>query len=305
MASPLTADVLLAALRAEGLRVVEIGAWRTWNRDRKGPFGPLHGVMIHHTASSGTDSTVQMCRDGYADLPGPLCHGVIGKDGVVYLVGYGRTNHAGLGDTDVLRAVIAEQSLPPDNEASVDGNRHFYGFECTNLGDGEDPWPDAQLEAIERAAAALCRAHGWGAHSVLGHKEWQPGKPDPTFSMDTMRARIADRLGSTAPVPLPEPQRPVVDLSLLVTAARTDPGRPGSPVSYAGVRTVEVALVDEGLLAKAYLDGHFGSATKEAYSRWQERLGYRGRLPGQAADGIPARTSLVRLGDRHGFDVIN
>jgi hypothetical protein len=113
---------------------------------------------------------------------------------VVLLVGYGRTNHAGRGD-DVLAAVIAEKPLPPDNEANTDGNRYFYGFECENLGDGEDPWPAAQLEAIEKAAAALCRAHGWNARSVIGLLEWQPGKIDPRgFAMSSMRARVEERL---------------------------------------------------------------------------------------------------------------
>ncbi|MGW1989566.1 N-acetylmuramoyl-L-alanine amidase [Embleya sp. NPDC001921] len=305
MSEPLTADRLLSVLRAEGLSVVEVGAWRTWNRNSKGPWGPLHGVMIHHTVTSGTASTVDMCHDGYEGLPGPLCHGVIAKSGVVYLIAYGRANHAGLGDPDVLRAVIAETRLPVDDEATVDGNRSYWGFECENLGDGRDPWPEAQLEAIEKAAAALCRAHRWTAGSVLGHLEWQPGKVDPRgFGMDSMRARIAERLGDVAPGSPPEPKRPVVDVSRLVTAARTDPGRAGTPVSYEGVRTVEVALVDEGLLAKTYLDGHFGSATRAAYSGWQERLGYRGRQPGQPADGIPGAGSLRRLGERHGFDVV-
>jgi nucleoid-associated protein YgaU len=95
----------------------------------------------------------------------------------------------------VLRAVIDESALPAPNEANTDGNRHFYGFECENLGDGEDPWPAAQLEAIEKAAAAICRHHGWTERSVIGHKEWQPGKIDPRgFTMASMRERIADRL---------------------------------------------------------------------------------------------------------------
>lgn len=195
MAPPMSADSFLAALLGEGLTIVQVGAWRTHNRNHKGPWGPVHGVMIHHTATSGTSDTVRLCRDGYEGLPGPLCHGVIAKDGRVHLVGYGRANHAGLGDDDVLRAVIAETALPPDDEANTDGNRHFYGFECENLGDGKDPWPEVQLEAIERAAAAVCRRHGWSARSVIGHLEWQPGKIDPRgFTMNAMRARIAERL---------------------------------------------------------------------------------------------------------------
>ncbi|MEU8699630.1 peptidoglycan recognition family protein [Streptomyces sp. NPDC048680] len=195
MSSPMSASTFLAALKNEGLTVVQVGDWRTHNRNDKGSWGPVNGVVIHHTVTTGTDATVQLCRDGHSDLPGPLCHGVIAKDGRVHLVGYGRANHAGLGDDDVLRAVVAEKGLPAVNEANTDGNRHFYGFECENLGDGKDPWPDEQLEAIEKAAAAVCRHHGWSSKSVIGHLEWQPGKVDPRgFTMASMRDRIQDRL---------------------------------------------------------------------------------------------------------------
>ncbi|WP_030744428.1 N-acetylmuramoyl-L-alanine amidase [Streptomyces sp. NRRL F-5135] len=199
MAIPMTAEQLLAALRAEGVRVQEHSGWRTHNRNHVGAWGPVHGVMIHHTVTSGTDASVRICRDGYSTLPGPLCHGVIAKDGVVHLIGYGRTNHAGAGDGDVLRAVIRETSLPSPNEADTDGNARYYGWECVNLGDGKDPWPAAQLGAIERVSAAICRAHGWNQRSVIGHKEWQPGKIDPRgFTMAAMRARIAERLALAA-----------------------------------------------------------------------------------------------------------
>lgn len=76
--------------------------------------------MIHHTVTSGTSSTVSICERGYEGLPGPLCHGVIAKDGTVYLIGNGRANHAGRGDRDVLNAVIAERSLPSANAADAD-----------------------------------------------------------------------------------------------------------------------------------------------------------------------------------------
>lgn len=122
MATPLSASAFLAALRAEGVKVVEVGSWRTHNRNSKGAWGEVHGVMIHHTVTSGTAKTVAICRDGYTSLPGPLCHGVVAKDGTVHLVGYGRTNHAGTGDDDVLKAVINEVSLPAANKANTDGN---------------------------------------------------------------------------------------------------------------------------------------------------------------------------------------
>jgi hypothetical protein len=302
MATPLTVDRLLDALRDEGVAVVQHDGWRTHNRNEAGPWGPVHGVVIHHTVTRGTDATVRLCWDGYTGLPGPLCHGVITKDGKVHLVGYGRANHAGLGDPDVLRAVINEQPVPVDDQATVDGNRHFYGFECENLGDGRDPWAAEQLAAIEKVSAALCRVHGWSAASVIRHLDWQPGKSDPRgIDWTLMRERIAKRLGDKPQVPtLPPPQVPVVDLSKLVAAAKSDPARSGTPVTYSGVRTVEAALVDAGLLAKRYSDGHFGSATVDAYAKWQRKLGYSG----SAADGIPGKTSLKKLGDKYGFTVV-
>ena len=153
--------------------------------------------MIHHTVTSGTDASVELCYEGYSGLPGPLCHGVVDKTGRVHMVGHGRANHAGSGDSDVLAAVIAERSLPAANETDADGNSRFYGFECINRGDQRDPWPEAQLDAVARAAAAICRAHGWTERSVIGHAEWQPGKVDPrgpgknaAAMMRDIRARV-------------------------------------------------------------------------------------------------------------------
>lgn len=319
MASPLSATAFRDAIKREGVSVVEVGSWRTHNRNHKGAWGPLRGVMIHHTVTTGTARSVALCRDGHSTLPGPLCHGVIDKAGTVHLVGYGRANHAGSGDDDVLDAVIAERSpLPADNEANTDGNSAFYGFEAINLGDNVDPWPEAQVEAIARAAAGICRAHGWGAESVIGHSEWQPGKIDPrgpigkeggpALTMDKIRARVEQLLGNdTAPAPSKpstpaKPSKPaakVVDLSQLIAAARRDPAKAGTPVSYAGARIVEDALAAEGLLARKYVDGHFGSTTVAAYRRWQQRCGYSGA----AADGIPGRASLDALARKYGFTV--
>ncbi|MFE7398861.1 N-acetylmuramoyl-L-alanine amidase [Streptomyces sp. NPDC057557] len=224
MATPLSASAVLTALRAEGVRVVEVGNWRTHNRNSKGAWGPLNGSIVHHTVTKGTASTVAMVRDGYASLPGPLCHGMIAKDGTVHMVGWGRTNHAGGGDPTVLARVVAEDygTRPPTptkgNSNGTDGNRHFYGWECENLGDGKDPWPAAQYDAIVRVQAALCRAHGWTAKSVIGHLEWSSDKVDPRgFSMADLRADVAERLkhpaswspGTTTPTPKPSKETPV------------------------------------------------------------------------------------------------
>jgi LysM repeat protein len=212
MATPLSADRLLDALLDEGVDVSGYRSWRTHNRGQRGTgWSPVNGVMIHHTVTSGTDASVRLCYDGYAALPGPLCHGVVDKAGRVHLVGHGRANHAGAGDDDVLRAVIAERHpLPAANENNTDGNARFYGFEAINRGDGRDPWPEQQVDAIARAAAAICRAHRWTERSVIGHAEWQRGKIDPrgpgkpaAAMMRDIRARVAklldDSPGGAAP----------------------------------------------------------------------------------------------------------
>jgi nucleoid-associated protein YgaU len=87
----------------------------------------------------------------------------------------------------VLQAVIGEsyKTRPPaprehdGSDGAVDGNARFYGWECENRGDGRDPWPRVQYEAMVRATAAVCRAHGWNAKSAIGHLEWSDWKVDP------------------------------------------------------------------------------------------------------------------------------
>lgn len=207
MATPLTTTQMLGILRHEGIEPVQYRRWGTHNRNSAGPWGPVHGVMIHHTVTGpSVPNTVALCYNGHSELPGPLCHAVGGKDGKIYLVSNGRANHAGQGDPYVLAAVEREAAtLPPDVRASVDGNRYFYGIEIQNWGDGKDPYPEAQYDAAVRWATALCRAHGWSHRSVIGHSEWQPGKVDPSFNMDKFRADVQARLKVATPKPKPVP----------------------------------------------------------------------------------------------------
>ncbi|WP_411130066.1 peptidoglycan-binding protein [Streptomyces sp. x-19] len=286
MAVPLQADQLIAVLRNEGVRVLETSGWRTNNRNAQGVWGPVNGVVVHHTVTRGTQSTVDLCFRGYSGLPGPLCHGVIAKDGTVYLVGDGRANHAGSGDGSVKQAVITESynDRPPAPTASnTDGNACFYGFECENMGDGADPWPPEQLEAIERAAAALCRRHGWGAKSVIGHKEWTNAKSDPTFSMPDMRRRIAARL-TNAPAPgpgTPPAHQPFPGTDWFHTS-------PHSPI----ITAMGHRLVAESCATYAQGPGpQWGEADRQSYAAWQRKCGYTG----PDADGWPGPDTWSRL----------
>ena len=303
MATPLSADTILTVLRAEGIEVFEHSGWKTHNRDAATgkTFGPVHGVLIHHTAGHNDK---EICYNGRSDLPGPLCHSWLGKTAGLWMVGHGRANHAGLVDSDVIDALIAEQPLPHDDYANMDGNDLLYGLECENLGDGKDPWPQDQYNTAVKWAAGLCRKHGWSEKSVAGHKEVQPGKIDPTFDMDDFRQAVKVQLSKKPGdvIVTPTPSKPKVDLSRLVSAAKTDPGAAQGHVTYmAGTNLTEDALVKEGLLSKTYAhDGSFGSTTVSAYAAWQRRLGYTG----SDADGIPGSTSLKKLGAKYGFDVV-
>ncbi|MGW6848999.1 peptidoglycan-binding protein [Streptomyces virginiae] len=292
MAVPFSPDRLVSILRAEGVRVVEVDEWRTHNRNHRGSFGPINGVMIHHTVSSGTESSVRLCYDGYDELPGPLCHGVIAKDGTVYLISSGRANHAGGGDGRVLSAVVAEQSLPATSKhegspGAVDGNSAFYGFECINLGDGRDPWPDEQLDAIERTSAAICRAYGWSAASVIGHKEWSDWKSDPRgWSMDDMRERIDRRLGRTPEQPKPTP--PPTTQYAPFPGVGWFKANPRSPLITAmGRRLVAVGC-------SRYSQGpgpQWTESDRQSYAAWQRHLNYSG----DDADGWPGPSSWAAL----------
>lgn len=304
MPAPVTAAKFLAALKAEGIDVVEVGSWRTHNRNHKGAWGPVNGVMIHHTVSKGAAYTVALCRDGYSELPGPLCHGVITKDGRVHLVGYGRTNHAGGGDPDTLAAVVSEDygDRPPvpnvGNTDGIDGNAHFYGFECENMGNGKDPWPDAQLEAIERASAAICRLYGWSAKSVIGHLEWSDDKSDPRgFTMKSMRDRVSARLagnpgdgGGQVPTD-PEP---------------TGNEFPGADKFGAGANNEYVTRLGQMLVARGggrfYSVGpssDWGQADQNATRAFQQAQGWSG----SDADGIPGPTTWGLLVSGQGNNI--
>lgn len=190
----------MPCVKAEGVHVAEYPGWRTRSRDAATgkTFGPVHGVLIHHTAASNSLSIV--AKTGRSDLPAPLAHSHLAKTGLVTMCSAGRANHAGAAAANVVAALTAETALPKqDKSSTVDGNDCLYGIEIENLGNGKDPYPAVQYDAAVRWAAALCRAHGWGAGSVAGHKETSvEGKVDPSFDMVKFRTDVAERLKHSA-----------------------------------------------------------------------------------------------------------
>ncbi|MFF4610323.1 N-acetylmuramoyl-L-alanine amidase [Streptomyces albidoflavus] len=229
MATPMTTTKLLAQLKKWGVPFKEYKSWRTHNRNHKGAWGPVHGFMVHHTGSDNADQRA-MLYNGLANLPGPLCHFGLAQDGTVHLIGWGRANHAGSGDPDVLSAVIAEsygKTPPADRRATVDGNSRFYGVEIWYS--GSHKMTDAQYATLRKLSAAICDAHGWSAKSVIGHGEWQPGKWDPghkpgqMMDMAAVRADIASTLSGKAATPPATPKPPAKPDPATVTPKSREP----------------------------------------------------------------------------------
>jgi hypothetical protein len=151
-----------------------------------------------------------------------------------------------------------------------------------------DAWPGGAPTAFARDTVSLDAWLKLGGHyghnQVPGNSHLDPGPMPDLFAVD--------------PVPVTPVTKPVVSLAHVVAAAHKDPSAAqGHATHKAEVLLVERALKAEGLLAGKYVDGSFGTKTISAYAAWQRHLGYAGT----AADGIPGRTSLTKLGARSGL----
>ncbi|MFJ9213006.1 LysM peptidoglycan-binding domain-containing protein [Streptomyces sp. NPDC102264] len=94
------------------------------------------------------------------------------------------------------------------------------------------------------------------------------------------------------------PTKPVVSVAHLNAARATDIPAPTGHTTYKNeVLVVENALVAEGLLAKQYADGSWGTKTDEAYNAFRRRVGYTG----DAAKGSVGLESLKKLAATRGF----
>jgi hypothetical protein len=239
MGEPLTPDRMVSILRAEGVRVAEYPGWRTRERDDETgkPFGPVHLLLNHHTAS--TASLKVVAEQGRPGLPPPLAHGHLNKTGLLTLTCSGRANHAGLMAKNAYDSFVNEQvphPRPDKSTGTVDGNDVSYGWEVENLGDNDDVYPEAQYDALVRINAAFCRVYGWSAESVACHKETSvEGKPDPRgpvagygtrgrfmFTPTVLRQDVAQRLAHVASWSPAQKEEPVT-------------GEPVKPEAYKAV----------------------------------------------------------------------
>lgn len=179
-------SVLLKA----GLKVALSDGWESRGR---GEMGPIRGVLCHHTAGRrrGNMPSLGLLIKGRNDLPGPLAHLGLGRDGTFYVIAAGRANHAGKG---LWQGVDS-------------GNASLIGIEAENTGISNDqPWPDVQLEAYRHGVAALLKHLNLPPEACAGHKEYalpRGRKSDPSFEMDSFRAAVSSIMsGGVAPLPL-------------------------------------------------------------------------------------------------------
>lgn len=208
MGNPLSNDGMskvIGRIRAAGVTVIEKPYWRTNNRNHKGAWGPVNGVMVHHTASLSDSSAYAdwIFTEGRSDVPGPLCHFFIGRSGQVYIGSNGRANHAGKGMSwvrDRVRAGLTADTpeMSPGGSGDVDFNQSFYGIECAGTG-GRPDFTDAEYHAMTVTVGELLRALGFGP-DVIGHSEATTSKPnDPNYDMRQIRRDVAQYMAGSKP----------------------------------------------------------------------------------------------------------
>lgn len=187
---------LANSLRTAGLTVRETSGWETRERPAStGGFAP-EGVLLHHTAAYATSTnphpslnTVIEGRGGDNPLPGPLCHVLIDRNSVCWVIAAGRANHAG--------TAVASGPMP-----AGDGNEMYVGIEVEYAATNHDPIQYAtsmQKSTTIVAAARIVASLGHGHRYVRAHKETSTtGKIDPyNWNMTDVRESIRQCLERT------------------------------------------------------------------------------------------------------------
>lgn len=185
-------DTLLHNLRLCGVSVIEIDGWRTRGSATFTPAGSTN----HHTAGSprGSAPSLGVCINGRADLPGPLCNGLLGRDLVLRLIAAGRANHAGRGGF-----------------RGLSGNSKVFGLEVEHCGvAAREPVSPELVDVSARVHAAFCLTGSYSADMVHQHWEWAPTRKidfvKGTVNPNEFRRLVQHHIDhSTAPSPAPTP----------------------------------------------------------------------------------------------------
>lgn len=195
---------LADVLRRGGVTVKEHPGWK--GRGYAGwQLVEVRGTLWHHTATNRARfagdpaPTLEMCVNGRPGLAGPLCHIVLGRDGVAHVIAAGWANHAGRGFTP---------GIPVDA-----GNAYLVGIEMESSGLAPWDWTAAQLAVIPAIRDAL-RA-GYGHRRDVSHAEYSSeGKIDPAGlpgGMGWLRSARATTTAAAAAAGIEEDNVPYTD----------------------------------------------------------------------------------------------
>lgn len=318
MATPMTPDQLLTALRAEGLTVVEYAGWRnrcrccSGNHKPGGPFvrgwGNVYGTVTHITAGGlggrSVETYIANIINGDKAVP---CKAqfVVAPNGHVYLNSAGRCNHAGTVGGNVKAHLLAADFSTTDDfdnrftGHAADGNSFTYGIE--NI--AASSMSAEQYDASVKINAAIARHYGWTGQESVGHGEIsdQRGKGDPNLDMGRFRRDIMARVSghrppvvvapkpapAEDPVPTPAPEGLVVE-TYTQNLAGYDVVH-GEATRVARAKGIIPAYINE---TKDSLWLHFQECAIDMFPELDKRLfGYK-----RVAEGGKGRESYYRTG---------
>lgn len=203
-------------------------------------------VIVHHSAThwtTGDPTVTRLMIQGRVDLPGPLCHLGLNRQGQYFVVASGKANHAGKG-----KWLDADESV------------EAIGIEAYNYGNGvafptREPWPQVQLDAYDRGVAALLTHIGRDYRHLCAHREWAvPAgrKPDPSgIDMNQMRSRVRRLM------------RPKEDTVIL------RPGAKGDHVKLWQTALNEAIKRNNLNVAPLTIDGDYGQSMTAAVTAYQ------------------------------------
>lgn len=246
---------LADVLRSARVPVTEVAGWKTRGFQGRG-LASVQGIVVHHTATPWTGAnqsqsypTLNVVRDGYAGLPGPLAQLGVGRDGTWFVIAAGLANHAG---------TVLEPRF---------GNSNSIGIEVEAAGTGDKrDFSNAQMDSLTRGVRALNARYGG---FILGHKEIcspKGRKIDPAFDMNAFRNAVKTPTPTTPAPPAPKPAAPA-----------PAPATPAAPTLSRGSTGNAVTLMQRGLnrvfpsYSKLATDGIFGPNTEKVVREFQRR----------------------------------
>jgi len=281
----MSADQLLADLKAAGLTVVEEPKWKT-RGGRWATRAKPEGIMEHHTAPPNPFPIKKLYGPPlYRTKANMATH----PDGTLYLIAYGACNYSsGYGMLKVLVDNVRKAIAPEHNatkRGAKGGNRYFWNYENSHLGDGS-PIPQVQLDTIITSTRLVIEHFRLNSEQIISHAEWTSRKIDPYWNGSNRLAMKQIRDGVAGPpVVVPPPVEPPIEpppdwtkelMMALPTLKKGDGFKGQNPELRDDVRRIQANVAIAGVKADNTFDpktgkpdGLFGSGTNEAVITFQ------------------------------------